>query len=484
MRTFGTLLVVVGLTCAGLAWAESNKSSAQRADLAENSVPAGAASHAGPEAKDSLIVHEWGTFTSISGADGVRLEFRPLVDNDLPDFVVNRAWQAGRAPSPFLKWSIQSFQRMETPITYFYTDRERDVEVKVGFPQGLLTEFYPPVESMTPEFRFDKRAAIGNSELNWGRVTLIPPERFLPVLRDPDTARAAQQRILEKIAPDSDSHPHYKHARHADSAIVHVRRPFVPDRPYTPAGDFFEKYLFYRGVGNFALPLTAVAHGAGRIEVSNSGTDSIRSLFLVTKRDNQLFVRTHAELVANGRVTMAEGDTPKSMHDLGQLVVAALVAEGLYQKEAEAMVATWSDSWFAEEGTRLFYMLPARITDELLPLKITPRPNEIVRVMVGRMEIISPEEEARLEQIVEASAQARRDAQTQREAGSGTTDGGSTKPAFPEAFTKMGRLAEPALARVRGFSKNEVIRNEAATLLHELRAFQMAEAAEAAEATR
>src|SRR5438105_821925 len=66
--------------------------------------------------EDRLIVHEWGTFTSFSGSDGVRLEFRPLVDSDLPDFVINRAKQVG-AYSPDLakgRWLVR--ERMETPV--------------------------------------------------------------------------------------------------------------------------------------------------------------------------------------------------------------------------------------------------------------------------------------------------------------------------------------------------------------------------------
>jgi hypothetical protein len=44
---------------------------------------------------EGLVVHEWGTFTSFSGSDGVRLEFRPLADEDLPPFVLDRFLQAG-----------------------------------------------------------------------------------------------------------------------------------------------------------------------------------------------------------------------------------------------------------------------------------------------------------------------------------------------------------------------------------------------------
>jgi len=54
------------------------------------------------------------------------------------------------------------------------------------------------------------------------------------------------------------------------------------------------------------------------------------------------------------------------------------------------MVRTWEDSWF-EEGFRAFYVLPRQQSDAILPLAITPKPNKLVRVLVGRMEIMTPE---------------------------------------------------------------------------------------------
>src|SRR2546425_4888446 len=41
-----------------------------------------------PRAGVDLIVHEWGTFTSVAGQDGSTLEWGPLsVESDLPSFV-------------------------------------------------------------------------------------------------------------------------------------------------------------------------------------------------------------------------------------------------------------------------------------------------------------------------------------------------------------------------------------------------------------
>ena len=53
--------------------------------LTSNSAPRNAATNA---AADRLVAHEWGTFTSIAGKDGVALEWRPLNgSSDLPKFV-------------------------------------------------------------------------------------------------------------------------------------------------------------------------------------------------------------------------------------------------------------------------------------------------------------------------------------------------------------------------------------------------------------
>src|SRR6185436_14521622 len=68
---------------------------------------------------------------------------------------------------------------------------------------------------------------------------------------------------------------------------------------------------------------------------------------------------------------------------------ALLTREGLYPREARAMVDTWRDSWF-EEGTRLLYIVPRATIDAMLPLDIKPRPIETARVFVGRMELITP----------------------------------------------------------------------------------------------
>jgi hypothetical protein len=57
---------------------------------------------------------------------------------------------------------------------------------------------------------------------------------------------------------------------------------------------------------------------------------------------------------------------------------------------------------------RLFYVVPRALTDKTLPLTLEPEPAELVRVLVGRTEIITPEMEQlirkQLEPLNDASA--------------------------------------------------------------------------------
>jgi hypothetical protein len=48
------------------------------------------------------------------------------------------------------KGSIPSFQRLETPVIYFYADQKQVVDVSVAFPQGLITEWYPQARNIGP----------------------------------------------------------------------------------------------------------------------------------------------------------------------------------------------------------------------------------------------------------------------------------------------------------------------------------------------
>src|SRR5438128_200295 len=84
-----------------------------------------AASLEGP--KPDLVVHEWGTFTSVAGPNGDAREWLSLNgSSDLPGFVY-------RMRDSAFKGGLRGTVRMETPVLYFYSPRETEVSVNVEF---------------------------------------------------------------------------------------------------------------------------------------------------------------------------------------------------------------------------------------------------------------------------------------------------------------------------------------------------------------
>jgi hypothetical protein len=86
------------------------------------------------------------------------------------------------------------------------------------------------------------------------------------------------------------------------------------------------------------------------------------------------------------------------LEDLRLKVHAALVADGLNDDEATAMLETWKRAYFQSPGLRLFFLVPRVWTDTVLPLQLS-RPAEVTRVMMGRIELIGDEQRQSLKKL-------------------------------------------------------------------------------------
>src|SRR5712691_5001118 len=115
-----------------------------------------------------LVVHEWGTFTSIAGEDGRAVEWRPLSGPpDLPCFVN----QFGNV----FKWQISGLVRMETPVLYFYSPTNVSLKVDVGFRQGYITEWFPRASVLPRDANpADLHRKEFASRITWSGVTVSP----------------------------------------------------------------------------------------------------------------------------------------------------------------------------------------------------------------------------------------------------------------------------------------------------------------------
>ena len=317
-----------------------------------------------------LTVHEWGTFTSIAGPDGSSMNWLPLTGSaDLPSFVEHFREVA-------FKGGLSGTTRMETPVLYFYSPRETTVSVNVSFAKGLITEWYPHADSANPALTprdFSLFNIKSSGAIAWNTVHIEP------------------QGSLD--FPSDNSENHYFAARNTSATPLSVETPSGPQR---------EKFLFYRGVSAFSVPINATVAADSSIHLQNQFADEIPAAILFERRGAQLGYRMLGPLRDQAAYTPPE--LSASLDSLSTTLEGILISQGLFPDEAHAMLETWKDSWF-EEGSRLIYIVPRRFIDSVLPLRIAPAIAATTRVFVGRLELITSATERAVESAFAADDQ-------------------------------------------------------------------------------
>jgi len=341
-----------------------------------------------------LTVHEWGTFTSIAGAEGQAVEWQTLsgpvpepkavssekaqlvklspsaVTSSLPSFVEHFGFGG-------FKLGLRGTIRMETPVLYFYSPRDLTISVNVAFAKGLITEWYPHASHVSALSSFSNASLYkkhGDGTIAWDSVHVEPGGAT--------------------DFPRERGEHHYYAARETSA---------VPVRVESPAGEQHEKFLFYRGVSAAQVPISARVTGDGRLLVRSLGKEAIPSVILFERRGEKMGYRTSTGL--QKEVSLDPPELNATVGSLYRDLEAILVEQGLYRDEAHAMLQTWSNSWF-EEGSRLFYIVPTAYVDAVLPLTINPAPAKTVRVFVGRMELVTPATAQAVETALAAHDQA------------------------------------------------------------------------------
>lgn len=323
-----------------------------------------------------IIVHEWGTFTSLQDEtgktiDGINSDDEPVpsfVHSMLPGNIIPQS-QGYRAGDPTVT------MRLETPVLYVYAGLAAStlpkLDVKVEFHGGLLTQFYPKAETKIEALYPGSRGRLAWSDLTLGG---------------------------NRPGPETSEHVWTAPRRPKSLAIT------------TPAGES-ESYLFYRGVGCLDAPIKVLRTGDDfRINGRMSGVDGkFAKLWLCEFRpDGQIAWRVLNGLDATGSiitpVEFSSGEfATTNLDTLRKDMHAALIADGLYPDEATAMLDTWELSYFKSWGTRLFYVVPRAWTDKILPIEITPTPTELKRTMIGRIDLVTPLHRTLLKQMAGAT---------------------------------------------------------------------------------
>ncbi|HVG53588.1 MAG TPA: hypothetical protein VM846_04140 [Vicinamibacterales bacterium] len=335
---------------------------------------------AAPSDSSGLVVHEWGTFLAMNGSDGVSLDGMYHEEHALPSFVHARSRDQLRLPMSRLKG--------ETPVIYFYPRDVMKVKVEVDFPTGLWTQWYPQASTVSPGLvQAGSPPRTRDGRISWD-VIVRPPA--MKNNEPPVTGRDAL----------------WNFARDVDAAYVYPDRPagFV-NTAATSASSEVERFIFYRGLGEAPLPLD-VRLANGRIAATTSEREGLQHLFILRVENGRGAYSYRTALRPDQALDEAIPSMDASL-PLDQFVgeVAAHVAKrltdsGLYKPEALAMVNTWKSSYFKTDGVRLLFVLPGSWTNRFIPMRIEPAPAELVRVMVGRVELLDTARETRAEEAI------------------------------------------------------------------------------------
>ena len=352
----------------------------------------------GPTQAADLVVHEWGTITTIHAADGTPKGGLNSIDEAdvLPKFVHRYEPETTRQKPERILGKLPNIpgrpdvtMRLETPVIYFHPPPNAKytapIDITVRFRGGVINEFYPDGAASVALDR--ARIADKSHEgiiTEWNGDVLnnyVVGALKWKGLRLHDTVVAPLTRSEIWLAP-----------REVNSVSV-----------FSPEAGEGEQYLFYRGVAHLDA-LLATKTTRGSVELSTpvnlawlEASATIPGIWLADVRaDGVIAFRAQPAVTLqkeNAGKELAKikrfsgGDyTATGAAQLRGELKRALIGQGLYADEAEAMLNTWKASYFQKPGLRVFYIVPRQWTDYFLPLEFSV-PARVTRVIVGRIDL-------------------------------------------------------------------------------------------------
>src|SRR5436190_12585145 len=337
---------------------------------------------------NDLVVHEWGTFTSFQDETGLAFTGINAEDEPLPDFCHKIQWSGAieNFPSKAARRGHPNItMRLETPVIYFHPPKEMklpfSVDIDVNFKNGWLTQYYPDAKVGASGLKVEQ----GKFKVAW--------------LADDMTGSLSWRNLqigVNAQPPATDLHV-WTSPRKVEGASV------------AGANGETERFVFYRGVGRLDAPIRVVREASQLSLYSQLSSQvapqmRIEKLWLVDFRENTCAYHRLDPITLSGLEQVNPYQKPTMpplmtlnanfaasaygpVKKLREEMRSALIEDGLFADEAEALLTTWELSYFKSGGMRLFYLVPRAWTDHYLPLKLSV-PANISRTMVGRLEII------------------------------------------------------------------------------------------------
>lgn len=304
-----------------------------------------------------LKVHEWGVLRVHEDVDMANADMRAVWDG-LPKFVY------GQVTGRNLPLHWHNVQEVDKPVLFFHTPAPVEVRLRIDFAGGIPGVWWPGTQ----------RPAVRDGHV----VSDGPPGKPSRSLEWRLHVKAAPLNERKALPPPPVDDGHWvKTLRgvRCDEVFAHVgEEDFGYER---------EKFVYYDGLLPRRDWLAVTVHKGG-VGVRSRVKHPVFDLTAVDRRvpgrtrvARVLKVEAGAEVRA---LDFAEVDAAAWPGSAVRALTAHLRAAGLLDDEAGSLVELWRRELFEVEGLTVFYRLPQEEYERLLPLKMTPRPEELVRV--------------------------------------------------------------------------------------------------------
>ncbi|MEI6234209.1 MAG: hypothetical protein WCT04_14245 [Planctomycetota bacterium] len=377
----------------------------------------------------AMVIHEWGTFTSMQDEFGNSLGGVNNEEEELPQFVhtlghlVQQQSRTNFGTSKGMnRCRPDVSMRLETPVIYFHMPpgvKESRVDVSVKFNGGYLTQFFPIATSIPTDAKGLNEIITSKTQgaLTWKNLLIgtnvEPPKTPSAIWNAPRKVEAAS--VLAQPATIT--------SNVYDNAIQKVVPQTISQS---------DKYLFYRGVGHLDAPLRvfrnndqlSFAPQAELVKTTLKTNQIPKAIWLVDIAETGK-IAWRKQVLKMPENALEENEQPAVMGTVSALFSAtdykdeatregaqgglkqdlktALMQDGMFDDEAQALLNTWDESYFKSPGLRVFFMVPQAWTDKVLPLDIRSELPQapIKRAMVGRIELITPAQRELAAQIIQ-----------------------------------------------------------------------------------
>jgi len=344
-----------------------------------------------------LVIHEWGTITTIHDSAGVPVSGINRIDESevLPDFVHEFEPEATRdnpklklGKSPLVPGRPDVTMRLETPVIYFYPPPgaafSAAIDISVQFRGGVLNEYYPDAVAAVAvdEDRIAAKTAAGLIK-PWDGSVLDNYVR--------GSLKWQGLRLHDSVVAPLTNNPVWTAPREVHSASV-----------YSPSAGEGEHYVFYRGVAHLDALLQTKLSGhslslnaPAQLNWLDSPEVTLTHVWFADIRaDRKIAFRAPCAVILRkdglgknlARLKRFADADYQDATALRQSLKSALIARGLFADEAAALLNTWKLSYFEKPGLRVFYLVPREWTDYFLPLEFSV-PAQVTRVIVGRIDL-------------------------------------------------------------------------------------------------